>query len=61
MTKTRLKQGGDRKKIRFPWNVKLELQETCALTPNIEEDSVATVIYHLDQQIHKILIINSTS
>jgi len=62
MMKTKLRRVGDReKKIRFPWNVKLQLQETCALTPDVEEDSVATVIYNLGQQMHKILTIKSAS
>jgi len=53
MEKTRLRQGGDRgKKIRFPWTMTLHLQENCALTPNMEEDKIATVIYYLDQQMH---------
>jgi len=50
-----------KKKISFPWNVKLQLQETCALTPNMEEDKVATAIYHLDQQVQNLLTINSAS
>ena len=62
MMKTKLRRVGDReKKIRFPWNVKLQLQETCALTPDVKEDSVATVIYNLGQQMHKILTIKSAS
>jgi hypothetical protein len=60
MTKRRLRQIGDRKKkIRFPWTVKLQLQDTSALTPNMDEDKMATVIYYLDQQIHNILTIKS--
>jgi len=50
-----------KKKIRFLWTVKLQLQETCALTPKIEGDKVATVIYYLDQQMHNILTIKSVS